>query len=145
MLLNPLPGWLMAPGTMGTGWSCSGSLEGPTPLWQSASLLPLPTWPAGGSQNYFTEVDVILRCNQACALFVPAKCLAAAATLLWAAACFESPRKESAQGGRLRVSQGHVRAPGPGFSLEVRQGHDGSSGGKVRGVRGDFRCHQQYH
>lgn len=131
LLLNPLPRWLTAPGTTGTGRFCSGSLEGPTPLWQSASLLPLPMWPAGGSQNYFTEVEFILRCNQACALFMPAKCLAAAATLLWAAACFESPRKERAQGGRLRVSQGHVRAPGPGFSLGVRQGHGGDRAGRL--------------
>lgn len=105
-VLNLLPGGLMAPRSVGTGWSCSSSLA--SPARESGSLLSLPTWPAGSSQNYFTEVKFILRCNQACALFMPAKCLATGATLLWAAACFESPRKESTQGGRPEVSQGHV-------------------------------------
>lgn len=108
MVLNPLPEGPMAPGARGAGWSCSSSLAGPSSSVVVRLLLFLPTWPAGSSQNYFTEVEFILSCNQACALFMPAKCLAAGATLLWAAACFESPRKESAQGGRLGVSQGHV-------------------------------------
>lgn len=34
--------------------------------------MALPTWPAGSSPNYFTDVGFILRCNQACAPCVPA-------------------------------------------------------------------------
>lgn len=88
-----------APGATGTGWFSSSSLAGPACSVVASLPDALANMASGSAQNYSMKVEFILRCNQNCGLCMPAKCLAAGTTLPWAVAFFESPRKESTQGG----------------------------------------------
>lgn len=133
MVLNLLPGGPLAPGTLATGRPCSNSLAGPS----SSVLVGLPAVPANMASRQLSELfygsGIYFELQPGLCSVMPAKCLAAGATLLWAAACFESPRKKSAGGGGgLGLVRVMSEPQEPGFFLGVRQSHGRKMGGEIR-------------